>query len=42
MIRSFTEFEVTTISVTEDGSSILIGDMAGNILWTSIWDEENK
>ena len=42
IIRSFTESEVTTISVTEDGSSILIGDMAGNILWTSIWDEENK
>ena len=42
IIRSFTESEVTTIAVTEDCSSILIGDIGGNILWTSIWDEEEK
>ena len=42
IIRSFTESEVTTIAVTEDCSSILIGDNGGNILWTSIWDEEEK
>ena len=42
IIRSFTESEVTSIAVTEDCSSILIGDMGGNILWTSIWDEKKS
>ncbi len=42
IIRSFTEFEVSAIAVTKDCSHLLIGDMGGNILWTSIWDEEIK
>ena len=42
IIRSFTEFEVSAIAVTKDCSHLLIGDMGGNILWTSIWDEEKK
>ena len=42
IIRSFTEFEVSAIAVTNDCSNLLIGDMGGNILWTSIWDEEKK
>ena len=42
IIRSFTEFEVSSITVTEDCSSILIGDMGGNILWTSIWDKKKS
>ena len=36
IIRSFTEFEVSAIAVTKDCSHLLIGDMGGNILWTSI------
>ena len=39
IIRSFTGSEVSAIAVTDDSSSILIGDMNGNILWTSIWDK---
>ena len=42
IIRSFTGSEVSAIAVTEDRSHVLIGDMGGNILWTSIWDEEKK
>ena len=42
IIRSFTGSEVSTIATTEDRSHVLIGDMGGNILWTSIWDEEKK
>ena len=42
IIRSFTEFEVSAIAVTDDCSHLLIGDMGGNILWTSIWDEEKN
>ena len=42
IIRSFTESEVSAIAVTKDCSHLLIGDMGGNILWTSIWDEENN
>ena len=39
IIRSFTGSEVSAIADTDDSSSILIGDMNGNILWTSIWDK---
>ena len=39
IIRGFTGSEVSAIAVTDDSSSILIGDMNGNILWTSIWDK---
>ena len=42
IIRSFTGSEVSAIATTEDRSHVLIGDMGGNILWTSIWDEEKK
>ena len=42
IIRSFTGSEVSAIAITEDRSHVLIGDMGGNILWTSIWDEEKK
>ena len=42
IIRSFTESEVSAIAVTRDCSHLLIGDTGGNILWTSIWDEENN
>ena len=42
IIRSFTEFEVSAIAVADDCSHLLIGDMGGNILWTSIWDEEKN
>ena len=39
IIRSFTEHEVSAISITNDCSNLLIGDMGGNILWTSVWDK---
>ena len=43
IIRSSTSSEVSAIAVTSDRSNLLIGDMGGNILWTSIWgDEENN
>ena len=39
IIRSFTGSEVSAIAMTDDKSSIFIGDMSGNTLWTSIWDQ---
>ena len=39
IIRSFTGSEVSAIAMTDDKSSIFIGDMNGNTLWTSIWDQ---
>ena len=39
IIRSFTGSEVSAIARTDDKSSIFIGDMNGNTLWTSIWDK---
>ena len=42
IIRSSTSYEVSAIAVTNDCSNLLIGDMGGNILWTSIWDEEEN
>ena len=39
IIRSFTGSEVSAIAMTDDKSSIFIGDMSGNTMWTSIWDQ---
>ena len=37
MIRSSTGSEVSTIAISSDNSQILIGDMKGSILLSSLW-----
>ena len=37
MIRSSTGAEVSTIAISSDNSQILIGDMKGSILLSSLW-----
>jgi hypothetical protein len=41
LIRNATGFEVTTISISNDKSHILIGDAMGNILWSPLWAGDN-
>ena len=36
-IRGSTNAEVSGIAVSNCGSHILIGDMAGNVLWAPLW-----
>jgi hypothetical protein len=41
LIRNATGSEVTTISISNDKSHILIGDAMGNILWSPLWAGDN-
>ena len=37
VVRNPKGYEISAISLSSDGSYILIGDLGGNILWSPLW-----